>query len=65
MAQWCINNDVTTIELDDMSDRYRQPRNVYVNNGFRYCANDGPEMHATPAAVLQRHADVTTLASNP
>jgi len=32
------------ITLDDMSDNHRQKRNIYVNNGFYYLEDWGPEM---------------------
>lgn len=33
-----------TIELDDMSDRYRQEGNIYLAHGLRYVSDSGPEM---------------------
>ena len=44
---------VRRIELDDMSDRFRMEGNVYVRNGFVYRGKTGPEMYASPKAVLQ------------
>ena len=38
-------NGYERIELDDMSDRFGQPRNIYLKHGFRYVnLEDGPEM---------------------
>jgi hypothetical protein len=34
----------THVLLDDMSDRYRKLHNIYVNHGFRYVHEHGPEM---------------------
>lgn len=30
--------------VDDMSDRYRKPHNIYINFGFQYLKESGPEM---------------------
>ena len=35
---------VETILLDDMSDRYRKPHNIYTKLGLKYENNEGPEM---------------------
>jgi hypothetical protein len=35
---------IRTIELDDMTDRYRQSNNIYIKFGFTYKADHGPEM---------------------
>jgi len=35
---------IRTIELDDMTDRYRQPNNIYLKFGFTYKEDHGPEM---------------------
>ena len=37
-------SSIRTIELDDMTDRYRQPNNIYVKFGFTYVSDHGPEM---------------------
>jgi hypothetical protein len=37
-------SNIRTIELDDMTDRYRQPNNIYVKFGFTYKQDHGPEM---------------------
>lgn len=35
---------IKKIILDDMSDRFRKKNNIYINNGFRYLEDSGPEM---------------------
>jgi predicted acetyltransferase len=36
---------IKTITLDDMTERYRMPRhNLYINLGFQYIEDYGPEM---------------------
>jgi GNAT superfamily N-acetyltransferase len=37
-------NNILVINVDDMSDRYRQFDNIYLKNGFKYVDEDGPEM---------------------
>ena len=37
-------SSIRTIELDDMTDRYRQPNNIYLKFGFTYVSDHGPEM---------------------
>ena len=35
---------ITTVTLDDCSDRYRQPHNIYTKLGMKYDEDGGPEM---------------------
>lgn len=52
ISQWCLARGVRRIDLDDMSDRHRQPRiNIYCKSGFRYRHTHGPEMYASPRSV--------------
>lgn len=42
---YAVANGYECIELDDMSDRFGHPRNIYLKHGFRYInLEDGPEM---------------------
>ena len=54
LARWCVEAGVRRIEVDDMSACHRRPRNVYVRAGFVYRRDTGPEMYASPRAVLAR-----------
>jgi len=40
----CKNNKITCIMLDDMSDRFNQKNNIYLNFGFNYITSGFPEM---------------------
>lgn len=45
---------IKTITLDDMSERYRMPRhNLYLNLGFNYIEDYGPEMISDYAKVIE------------
>jgi Acetyltransferase (GNAT) family. len=44
LKQCCKNIGVHFITLDDCSDNFNRPKNIYVNNGFNYLANNEPEM---------------------
>lgn len=47
--------NIDEIVLDDMSDRYRQPHNIYTKHHFMYLDVSGPEMHLVPyRSNLQR-----------
>ena len=39
------------ITLDDMSDGYRKPGNIYLACGFRYMEEDGPEMESSVSTI--------------
>lgn len=45
VATECLKNNCKSIEVDDMSDRYRSEKNLYVKCGFKYKNDSGPEMH--------------------
>lgn len=47
-------NLVDKIVLDDDSDMYRSPNNIYVKHGFRYVEDWGPEMEVIPYRILIR-----------
>ena len=54
LAAYCTeHHGVTVIELDDMSDHYRQNDNLYLKLGFNYLEDNGPEMHAKISTVLK------------
>ncbi len=38
------NSGIRVATLDDMSDNYRMNNNIYLQNGFNYLNDDGPEM---------------------
>lgn len=41
----CREMDIKMIDLDDMSDHFRKPHNIYKNFGFKYTHDTGPEMY--------------------
>ena len=43
----CAAVGVRRIDVDDMSERFTHPRNVYLNNGFVYRRSGYPEMYAS------------------
>lgn len=47
LIEYAKKNNVSKIVLDDMSDNYRENRNIYVKHGFQYVNEDGPEMEYT------------------
>lgn len=50
---------IITITLDDCSDRYRQPHNIYTKLGMKYDNEDGgPEMTGQ-VNDISRYATVT------
>ena len=53
IAKWCTDEGVRRIEVDDMSNRYRQPQNVYRKCGFVYHRAVGPEMYASPRKIIE------------
>lgn len=40
----CKKKQIKIIELDDVTERYRQKNNIYVKYGFQYVHQHGPEM---------------------
>lgn len=44
LIQYAKLNNVKKIILDDMTDHYRQPHNIYVKHEFKYIGDFGPEM---------------------
>ena len=44
LIQYAKNNYVKKIVLDDMTDNYRIPNNIYLKHGFQYVDENGPEM---------------------
>lgn len=58
LVAYCTQqHGVTVIELDDMSDHYRQTDNLYLKLGFKYLQETGPEMHAETSTVLRYMED--------
>lgn len=55
IVQLCQDLGMYVVEVDDMSDRARQPHNVYVKAGFRYRNSWGPEMFAFVRAQRREH----------
>lgn len=43
----CKKNGCRRIDVDDMTDNFRKPNNIYIKNGFVYSSIDGPEMYMT------------------
>lgn len=41
---YSVKNNIHSIHLDDMSDRYRHKNNLYIKNKFKYIDKIGPEM---------------------
>ena len=54
MAEACREEGVFRLEVDDMTDRCREPHNLYVSVGFVYQADVGPEMSASTRRVLSQ-----------
>ena len=52
VAKWCEHRGVRRIDVDDVTDRWRMPCNVYGRLGFVYRQTTGPEMYASPRALL-------------
>ena len=52
ISKECHRDGCQTIEVDDMSNRFAKPHNIYTKLGFRYIKEDGPEMVATPQAII-------------
>lgn len=52
-AEWCMRHCVTFLKLDDMSDHYRLSRNLYVQSGFMYDSEEGPEMTARASTTAR------------
>jgi hypothetical protein len=50
-----------TVELDDMSDRFMQDHNLYVNMGFAYTSEGSPEMVAQTELVLNIWEDMKVI----
>jgi ribosomal protein S18 acetylase RimI-like enzyme len=44
LIEYCKNNEIKNILLDDMSDRFNQQNNIYIKFGFRYIEDGFPEM---------------------
>lgn len=44
LIQYAKNNRINKIVLDDMSDNYKLPNNIYLKHGFHYVNENGPEM---------------------
>jgi GNAT superfamily N-acetyltransferase len=44
MIYYCRNNEISEIKLDDTTDNYRKNNNIYINHGFKYLDENGPEM---------------------
>jgi N-acetylglutamate synthase-like GNAT family acetyltransferase len=45
MIEYLKQININTVTLDDDSDRYKQPNNLYIKLGFKYVSNSGPEMY--------------------
>jgi len=44
LINYCSNNDIKNITLDDMSDRFNQSHNIYMKFNFKYIMKGFPEM---------------------
>lgn len=56
MIEICRINGCRRIDVDDMSDNFRKPNNIYIKNGFVYRNTTGPEMYmllSTRTAITQ------------
>tara|TARA_Y100001978_G_C23562545_1_gene370035 strand:- start:467 stop:853 length:387 start_codon:yes stop_codon:yes gene_type:complete len=53
IAHECFENGCRRIDLDDMSDRQRQKKNIYVQTGFKYRNTSGPEMYTSPRYLIK------------
>ena len=52
-AKAALSKGVCLMKLDDVSDLYRCPSNIYLRSGFLYDKPDGPEMTGRTATVLR------------
>lgn len=54
LAKKLISEDVSLIELDDMSERFNHPQNIYLKCGFQYRIPGMPEMCAEPQTIWEK-----------
>lgn len=47
LQEYCKNNNVKIIKLDDCSARFNHSNNLYLKNGFKYVTCGEPEMSFT------------------
>ena len=53
VATECLKNSCRYIEVDDMSDRYRLKKNIYIHCGLKYKNNTGPEMYTDSRPIIK------------
>ena len=53
IATECLKNSCKSIEVDDMSDRYRLKKNIYLDCGFKYKNDSGPEMYTDSLSIIK------------
>lgn len=53
IAHECLKHGCRRIDLDDMSDRHRKNKNIYVQTGFKYRNTSGPEMYTNPRYLIK------------
>ena len=44
IINYCLKKGIKKIYVDDMSDRFNQSNNIYINFGFKYIDVNFPEM---------------------
>ena len=52
LFDYCVDHRIKFIEVDDMSDHFNQPNNVYLKCGFKYEKPNFPEMQTTPHRII-------------
>lgn len=55
-----VRRGITVINLDDCSDKWRKPYNIYTKVGFEYVDEYGPEMTGDPL-IISKYPTVTNL----
>ena len=44
IIKYCIENEIREILLDDCTDNFNKPNNIYLKSGFKYINEGEPEM---------------------
>ena len=52
-CQNAFNMGINKVILDDCSDHYRKPHNIYIKMGFKYNQKDGPEMTGSTKKISE------------
>ena len=44
IISYCKNHNISSIYVDDMSERFNKSNNIYIKNGFKYVVKGFPQM---------------------